>query len=43
VRLNRAKAMMRAHLELWYSKSEIYDFNLKYCSAVVETVLNEIR
>jgi RNA polymerase sigma factor (sigma-70 family) len=43
VRLNRAKAMMRAHLELWYSKSEIYDFNLKYCSAVVETVLNEIK
>lgn len=43
VRLNRAKAMMRDHLEKWYTKTDIYEFNLKYCSAVVENVLQKLN
>jgi RNA polymerase sigma-70 factor (ECF subfamily) len=43
VRLNRAKTMMREYLEQWYTKTDIYDFNLKYCSLVVENVLTKIR
>lgn len=42
VRLNRAKAMMREYLEEWYSRSDIYEFNLKYCSQVVEQVISKI-
>lgn len=42
VRLNRAKAMMRDHLEQWYSKTEIYEFNLTYCSRVVDQVFQKI-
>jgi RNA polymerase sigma factor (sigma-70 family) len=42
VRLNRAKAMMRDHLEQWYSKTEIYEFNLTYCSKVVDQVFKKI-
>ena len=42
VRLNRAKAMMREHLEQWYSKTEIYEFNLTYCSKVVDQVFQKI-
>lgn len=43
VRLNRAKTMMREYLEQWYTKTDIYDFNLKYCSIVTENVLNRIK
>ena len=43
VRLTRAKAMLRDYLEKWYSKTDIYDFNLKYCSAVVEQVFTKIE
>jgi RNA polymerase sigma factor (sigma-70 family) len=42
VRLNRAKAMLRENLEQWYTRAEIYEFNLKYCTQVVNTVLNKI-
>jgi RNA polymerase sigma factor (sigma-70 family) len=42
VRLHRAKAMMRESLEQWYSHSDIYEFNLRYCTAVVENVLSRI-
>jgi RNA polymerase sigma factor (sigma-70 family) len=42
VRLNRAKSMLRENIEQWYSKADIYDFNLKYCSEVVNTVLKAI-
>jgi RNA polymerase sigma factor (sigma-70 family) len=43
VRLNRAKSMLRENIEQWYSKADIYDFNLKYCSQVVDAVLKEIQ
>ena len=42
VRLSRAKAMMRDYLEQWYSKTDIYDFHLQYCSQVVDNVLARI-
>lgn len=42
VRLNRAKAMLRENLEQWYSKADIYEFNLKYCTQVVNAVLKKI-
>ncbi|MEO5564401.1 MAG: sigma-70 family RNA polymerase sigma factor [Chitinophagaceae bacterium] len=42
VRLTRAKAMLRDYIEEWYSKTDIYDFNLKYCSEVVENVFLRI-
>jgi RNA polymerase sigma factor (sigma-70 family) len=42
VRLNRAKSMLRENIEQWYSKADIYDFNLKYCTEVVNGVLKAI-
>jgi RNA polymerase sigma factor (sigma-70 family) len=42
VRLNRAKAMLRENLEQWYTRADIYEFNLKYCTQVVNAVLNKI-
>lgn len=43
VRLNRAKMMMRSYLEHWYTKTDIYEFNLKYCSLVTENVLSRLK
>jgi RNA polymerase sigma factor (sigma-70 family) len=43
VRLNRAKSMLRENIEQWYSKSDIYEFNLKYCTQVVDAVLKDIQ
>lgn len=43
VRLNRAKSMLRTTIEQWYSKADIYDFNLKYCSSMVDAVLKKIQ
>jgi len=42
VRLNRAKAMLRKELEKSYTTEDLYEFNLKYCDAMVERVLNII-
>jgi RNA polymerase sigma-70 factor (ECF subfamily) len=42
VRLNRAKAMLRQEIEKFYSKEEIFEFNLIYCDAVVENVMGRI-
>lgn len=42
VRLNRAKMMMRKYLEHWYTKTDIYEFNLKYCSMLTENVLSRL-
>ncbi len=43
VRLNRAKAMLRAELEKSYSPGELFDFNLVYCDAMVENVMAKIN
>ncbi len=42
VRLNRAKSQLQTKLEKWYNGADIYEFNLVYCTQVVEAVLREI-
>ncbi|MBO9618461.1 MAG: sigma-70 family RNA polymerase sigma factor [Niabella sp.] len=43
VRLNRAKALLRTEIEKTYSASELFEFNLIYCDAMVENVMREIN
>ncbi|MCK9450483.1 MAG: sigma-70 family RNA polymerase sigma factor [Bacteroidales bacterium] len=43
VRLNRAKAMLRKELTKSYSAEEVFEFNLIYCDAVVDKVMNRIK
>ncbi|HLV50578.1 MAG TPA: sigma-70 family RNA polymerase sigma factor, partial [Flavobacterium sp.] len=43
VRLNRAKTMLRTEIENAYSASELFEFNLIYCDAMVENVMNKIN
>ncbi len=43
VRLNRAKSMLRAHIEKEYSTSDLFEFNLIYCDAIVENVMKKIN
>ena len=42
VRLNRAKALLQKQLENVYSSTDIYNFNLIYCDAMVRNVMNAI-
>jgi RNA polymerase sigma factor (sigma-70 family) len=42
VRLNRAKAMLRKEVERSYSAADIFEFNLIYCDAIVNNVMNKI-
>lgn len=42
VRLNRAKEMLRLQIEKSYSATELYEFNLVYCNAMVDRVMNII-
>lgn len=42
VRLHRAKSMMRKELEKSYSPTDIFEFNLIYCDAMVNKVMNVI-
>lgn len=43
VRLNRAKAMLRKELEKIYSVTDLYEFNLIYCDAMVARVMRQIE
>lgn len=43
VRLNRAKTLLQKELEKYYSKAQLYDFNLIYCDAVVKNVFDAIE
>ncbi len=43
VRLNRAKGMLRERIQKAYTPEEIFEFNLVYCDAMVERVMNEIE
>lgn len=43
VRLNRAKSMLRNHIEKMYSSKEIYEFNLIYCDSMIESVIAKIH
>ncbi|NQD69525.1 sigma-70 family RNA polymerase sigma factor [Sphingobacterium shayense] len=42
VRLNRAKSTLRKELEKAYSASDLYEFNLIYCDAMVDRVMKKI-
>lgn len=42
VRLNRAKTLLQKELEKYYSKAQLYDFNLIYCDSVVKNVFDAI-
>jgi RNA polymerase sigma factor (sigma-70 family) len=42
VRLNRAKNLLQKELERYYSKAQLYDFNLIYCDSVVKNVFYAI-
>lgn len=42
VRLNRAKALLQKGIEKFYSSSELFEFNLIYCDAVVKRVFDRI-
>ena len=43
VRLNRAKALLQKEIERFYSSSEIYEFNLIYCDAIVQRIFKNIE
>jgi RNA polymerase sigma-70 factor (ECF subfamily) len=43
VRLNRARAALKREIEKTYSPEEIFEFNLVYCDAMVQRVMNEIH
>lgn len=43
VRLNRAKAMLRKEIEKSYTAEEIFEFNLIYCDAIVDSVMKRIK
>lgn len=43
VRLNRAKTMLRKEIEKSYSTEDIFEFNLKYCDAMVNRVMSNIQ
>ena len=43
VRLNRAKAMLRKHIEKIYSGDEIFEYNLVYCDKMVNRVMQVIN
>ncbi|MEO5990964.1 MAG: sigma-70 family RNA polymerase sigma factor [Ferruginibacter sp.] len=42
VRLNRAKTMLRKEIEKSYTAEEIFEFNLIYCNAMVDSVMKKI-
>jgi RNA polymerase sigma-70 factor (ECF subfamily) len=43
VRLNRAKAMLRKEVEKMYTPEDIFEFNLIYCDAITNKVMERIR
>lgn len=42
VRLNRAKAMLRAKIEKSYTADGLFEFNLRYCNPFTERVMKKI-
>ena len=42
VRLNRAKTMLRKEIEKSYTAEDIFEFNLVYCDAMTNDVMNKI-
>ncbi len=43
VRLNRAKTLLQEKIEHFYTRTEVYSFNLVYCDAVVHKVFERIN
>jgi RNA polymerase sigma factor (sigma-70 family) len=43
VRLNRAKTMLRKEIEKTYTSEDIFEFNLVYCDAMVNRVMNNLN
>jgi RNA polymerase sigma factor (sigma-70 family) len=43
VRLNRAKTMLRNEIEKTYTAEDIFEFNLMYCDAMTNNVMNKIK
>lgn len=43
VRLNRAKAMLKKEVTKSYSAAEVFEFNLIYCDAMVDRVMEKIK
>jgi len=43
VRLNRAKSMLRKEIERSYSPEDIFEFNLRYCDAITNNVMNKLK
>lgn len=43
VRLNRAKAQLRKEIEMSYSSTDLYEFNLVYCDALLSRVMKSIK
>jgi RNA polymerase sigma-70 factor (ECF subfamily) len=43
VRLNRAKALLRSEIEGFYTRTELFSFNLIYCDAMVYRVFDKIN
>ena len=43
VRLNRSKTLLQKKVEQFYSRTEIYSFNLIYCDAIVHKVFGRIN
>lgn len=43
VRLNRAKTMLRKEVKKSYSAEDIFEFNLVYCDAMVQRVINKLK
>lgn len=43
VRLNRAKAMLQKELEKFYTSAELFEFNLVYCTKIVDKVFERIQ
>ncbi|MGJ7033201.1 sigma-70 family RNA polymerase sigma factor [Niabella hirudinis] len=42
-RLSRAKGLLRNEIEKMYTPSEIFEFNLVYCDAIVNNVMEKIK
>lgn len=42
-RLSRAKTMLRTEIEKSYTATELFEFNLIYCDAIVEKVMKKIE
>ena len=43
VRLNRAKTMLRKEIEKSYTAEDIFEFNLIYCDAMTNNVMNKLK